>query len=66
MLKIVLSFKMPDGGFCWISQLLLPFFLLMLDTAILFIKQLELHRGKKLDLKKYIVLKEIISMNPLM
>ena len=63
MLKIVLSFKMLDSRFCSIRQLLLPFLLLMLDTASFITRNLELHHGKKLSLKKYIVLKEIISVN---
>ena len=60
MLKMVLSFKMPDSEFCWILQLLLPYFLPMLDTISLVTRHLELHREKKLNLKNYIVLKEIL------
>ena len=58
------KFQIPDSGLCWIAQLLLLFLLLMLYTKSLVTKSLvttylELHRGKKLDFKKYIVLKEI-------
>ena len=66
MLKIVPSFKMPDSGFYWIRQLLLPFLLLMLDNTSLVTTHLESLCGKKLNFKKCIVLKETISMDTLM